>query len=237
MYASKFTRVAQRHFASRVNTPTTIVGRRQVLTTPTYFNHPSLALTRKYAPTFTTTTTLASSTFFSSSNKPLPTEEDPIEQQTSPKGSFKSYLAHNGDAESTNWKEQYKEQYGTLQSLEQNQQFKDLDGNLIDLQKITQGKAVLIYNNGCDCGFAKKALANMHNWYTKWGKGNNSYFQIIGVPSNSFNQETKDAAGIKQYMAEHGLPYPTECLLLEKTDVNGTQQHPIYKWLKKLSQV
>ena len=50
------------------------------------------------------------------------------------------------------------------------------------------------------------------------------------VPSGSFKQELKDDAAIGEYCsATWGVTFP----MTQKTDVNGSKRHPLYKQLVK----
>lgn len=52
-------------------------------------------------------------------------------------------------------------------------------------------------------------------------------FSIIAFPSNSFNQEPLDGDALRKFYAER-VTFP----VFAKIDVNGSNEHPLYAWLK-----
>jgi glutathione peroxidase len=89
-----------------------------------------------------------------------------------------------------------------------------------------KGKAVLIVNTATKCGLAPQfeELEALHLKYKDKG------LVVIGMPCNQFlNQEPET----NETMAEacqinHGVTFQ----LTEKIDVNGSDTHPIFKYLK-----
>lgn len=55
-------------------------------------------------------------------------------------------------------------------------------------------------------------------------------FEIIAFPSNSFNQEKRDGESIKKHLAEK---FEVNFPLMDKSDVNGDERHPVYTWMLK----
>ena len=54
--------------------------------------------------------------------------------------------------------------------------------------------------------------------------------QVLGVPSNSFNQEKKEDADVKEFCeVNFNINFP----LTEITNVKGDNAHEIYKWAKE----
>ena len=52
---------------------------------------------------------------------------------------------------------------------------------------------------------------------------------VLGVPSNSFNQEKSDNSAVKEFCeVNFNINFP----LTEITDVKGDNAHEIYKWAK-----
>ena len=103
---------------------------------------------------------------------------------------------------------------------------KTLDGQDASL-KDHAGEALLIVNVASKCGLTPQyeALEKIHETYKDRG------FSVIGVPCNQFmGQEPGTAEEISQFCSTtYGVTFP----LLEKADVNGAHQHPLYDELKK----
>ena len=109
----------------------------------------------------------------------------------------------------------------TLYAFEAN----SLDGKKIDFSSL-KGKKVLIVNVASECGYTPqyKDLQALWNKYGATGK-----FAILGFPCNQFGgQEPGSAAEIQQFCtANYGVTFQ----MMEKIDVKGEKQHPLYKWL------
>ncbi|MFI6644067.1 glutathione peroxidase [Streptomyces sp. NPDC050504] len=92
-----------------------------------------------------------------------------------------------------------------------------------------QGKAVLIVNVASKCGLTPQyaGLERLQQQYEARG------FTVLGVPCNQFaGQEPGSAEEIGTFCsATYGVTFP----LLEKTDVNGENRHPLYAELTKLA--
>ncbi|MFC5909529.1 glutathione peroxidase [Streptacidiphilus monticola] len=85
-----------------------------------------------------------------------------------------------------------------------------------------QGKAVLVVNVASKCGLTPQytGLEQLQRLYAERG------FTVLGVPSNQFaGQEPGTAEEIQTFCSTtYGVSFP----LLEKTDVNGPERHPLY---------
>jgi glutathione peroxidase len=103
---------------------------------------------------------------------------------------------------------------------------KTLDGQDASL-KDHAGQALLIVNVASKCGLTPQyeALEKLHETYKDRG------FSVIGVPCNQFmGQEPGTSDEIAEFCsATYGVTFP----LLEKTDVNGAQQHPLFAQLNQ----
>jgi len=101
---------------------------------------------------------------------------------------------------------------------------KTLDGTDFDFSKL-KGKKVLIVNTASECGYTPQ-YADLQKLHEKYGSGN---FVILGFPCNQFGgQEPLDAAGIKSFCTKN---YGVTFQMMEKIDVKGDTQHPLYAWL------
>ena len=99
-----------------------------------------------------------------------------------------------------------------------------LDGTAADLHEY-EGKAVLIVNVASKCGLTPQytGLEALQKQYCDRG------FSVIGVPCNQFmGQEPGTATEIQTFCStSYGVTFP----LMEKVDVNGAGQHPLYTQL------
>ena len=99
-----------------------------------------------------------------------------------------------------------------------------LNGEAASL-KDYQGKAVLVVNVASKCGLTPQysGLEQLQQQYAERG------FTVLGVPSNQFaGQEPGTAEEIQTFCSTtYGVSFP----LLEKTDVNGPERHPLYERL------
>ena len=103
-------------------------------------------------------------------------------------------------------------------------QIRDLQGKAINLSEF-KGKHLLFVNVASKCGFTPQyeSLEKLSNTYK------NSLI-VIGVPCNQFGkQEPGTSKEIQSFCdLNYGVTFP----LSEKIEVNGSNAHPIYKYLK-----
>jgi glutathione peroxidase len=103
---------------------------------------------------------------------------------------------------------------------------KTLDGQDASL-KDHEGQALLIVNVASKCGLTPQyeALEKLHETYKDRG------FSVIGVPCNQFmGQEPGTAEEIAEFCSTtYNVTFP----ILEKTDVNGAHQHPLFAQLNQ----
>jgi glutathione peroxidase len=92
---------------------------------------------------------------------------------------------------------------------------------------IYKGKTILVVNTASKCGFTPQ-LEGLQELYLKYkDKG----FVILGFPCNQFaNQEPGDEKSISEGCV---INYGVTFQMFSKIDVNGSDAHPIYKYLKK----
>ncbi|MFF8914077.1 glutathione peroxidase [Streptomyces sp. NPDC015032] len=92
-----------------------------------------------------------------------------------------------------------------------------------------RGRAVLLVNVASKCGLTPQyaGLERLQNAYGDRG------FTVLGVPCNQFaGQEPGSAEEIRTFCSTtYGVSFP----LLEKTDVNGEERHPLYAELTALA--
>ena len=101
-----------------------------------------------------------------------------------------------------------------------------LDGEPFDLHGI-EGKAALVVNVASRCGLTPQyeGLERLQKRFADRG------FTVLGVPCNQFaGQEPGSSEEIQNFCStSYGVTFP----LLEKTDVNGADRHPLYAALTK----
>ena len=99
-----------------------------------------------------------------------------------------------------------------------------ITGEIIDFSDF-KDKVVLVVNTASYCGFTKQygELQDLWERYSKKG------LVILGVPSNSFNQEKKNNSEIKEFCeVNFNITFP----LSEITEVKGKNAHELFKWAK-----
>ncbi|WP_270933799.1 glutathione peroxidase [Falsiroseomonas oryzae] len=98
-----------------------------------------------------------------------------------------------------------------------------LEGGDLSLAEF-HGRALLVVNTASFCGYTPQyaALQRLHDRFEARG------FAVIGVPSNDFNQESRDNAAIRQFCdTMYGITFPMAAL----TSVRGQGAHPLFAWL------
>ena len=104
-------------------------------------------------------------------------------------------------------------------------QVNSISGELIDLKEF-KNKVILVVNTASYCGFTKQYDGLQLLWEKYRSKG----LIVLGVPSDSFNQEKKTNEGVKEFCnVNFNISFP----LTEIIKVKGEKAHPIYKWAKK----
>ncbi len=102
---------------------------------------------------------------------------------------------------------------------------KTLGGKEISMEEY-KGKTVLVVNTASKCGFTPQfgGLEELYNKYSDKG------LVILGFPCNQFaNQEPGDEKSIAEgCLLNYGVTFP----MFSKIDVNGSDAHPLYKYLK-----
>ena len=102
---------------------------------------------------------------------------------------------------------------------------KSIDGEDIDLDKY-KNNVVLLVNLASYCGFTKQ-YAGLQEL---WDKYKDKNFIVLGIPSNSFNQEKNSEKEIKEFCeVNFNISFPMTSIY----DVKGNNAHEIYKWAKE----
>ena len=86
-----------------------------------------------------------------------------------------------------------------------------------------KNKVILLVNVASYCGFTKQYADLQKLWEVYRDKG----FVVIGVPSNSFNQEKNSEKEIKKFCeVNFNINFPMTSIY----EVKGDNAHEIYKW-------
>ena len=88
-----------------------------------------------------------------------------------------------------------------------------------------ENKVVLIVNTASYCGFTNQyeELQVLSDRYNKKG------LIVLGVPSNSFNQEKKKNSEVKEFCeVNFNITFPLTAI----TEVKGNNAHELFKWAK-----
>jgi glutathione peroxidase len=102
---------------------------------------------------------------------------------------------------------------------------RSLAGEDLPLKRF-EGQVLLIVNTASACGFTPqyKGLEALQQAYGSRG------FSVLGFPCNQFGrQEPGDAAKIGEFCATN---YAVSFPMFDKVDVNGSNAHPLYQYLR-----
>ena len=104
-------------------------------------------------------------------------------------------------------------------------QINSISGELMDFKKF-KDKAVLVVNTASYCGFTKQ----YEDLQKLWEKFESKGLIVLGIPSNSFNQEKKSNTEVKEFCeVNFDISFPLTAI----TDVKGENAHEIFKWAKE----
>ena len=101
-----------------------------------------------------------------------------------------------------------------------------INGQKVDLADY-RDKVMLIVNTASKCGFTPQfeGLENLHTALAEQG------LVILGFPCNQFgNQDPGDNGQIEEFcQLNYGVSFP----MFSKIDVNGSDTHPLFQFLKQ----
>ena len=100
-----------------------------------------------------------------------------------------------------------------------------ITGEIIDLNEY-RNKVVLLVNTASFCGFTNQYEGLQNLWEKYESKG----LIVLGIPSDSFNQEKKSNKDVKEFCeVNFDISFPLTTI----TDVKGENAHEIFKWAKE----
>tara|TARA_Y100000591_G_scaffold310272_1_gene312395 strand:+ start:52 stop:561 length:510 start_codon:yes stop_codon:yes gene_type:complete len=101
---------------------------------------------------------------------------------------------------------------------------KSINGEIINFSNF-KDKAVLIVNTASYCGFTKQYGELQILWERYAKKG----LIVLGIPSNSFNQEKKNNSDVKEFCeVNFNITFP----LSKIYEVKGENAHELFKWAR-----
>ena len=102
---------------------------------------------------------------------------------------------------------------------------KSINGKVINFNEYKK-KVVLVVNTASYCGFTKQYEELQILWEMYKSKG----LIVLGIPSNSFNQEKKNNSEVKKFCeVNFNINFPLSTI----TEVKGDNAHDLFKWAKK----
>ena len=104
-------------------------------------------------------------------------------------------------------------------------QIESISGEIINFKEY-ENKVILLVNTASYCGFTKQ----YDDLQRLWDQYKSQGLIVLGVPSNSFNQEKKKNSEIKKFCEiNFNINFPLTTI----TEVKGNNAHEIFKWAKE----
>ena len=99
-----------------------------------------------------------------------------------------------------------------------------ISGEIINFDDFNN-KVILVVNTASYCGFTKQYDELQKLWEKYKSKG----LIVLGIPSNSFNQEKKVDSDVKEFCElNFNITFPLTTI----TEVKGDNAHELFKWAK-----
>ena len=99
-----------------------------------------------------------------------------------------------------------------------------ITGETIDFNEY-KNKVILIVNTASYCGFTKQYTDLQELWDKYKSRG----LIVLGIPSNSFNQEKNKNSEVKEFCeVNFDINFPLTTI----TEVKGDKAHDLFKWAK-----
>ena len=100
----------------------------------------------------------------------------------------------------------------------------NISGKIINFSDF-KDKVILVVNTASYCGFTNQ----YEELQDLWDKYNKKGLIVLGIPSNSFNQEKKNSSEVKEFCeVNFNITFPLSSI----TEVKGNNAHEIFKWAK-----
>lgn len=118
-----------------------------------------------------------------------------------------------------------------MDSTQQGRSITDFTATTLDGQERSlgdfAGKVVLVVNTASKCGFTPQYAGLEQLWQRYRDEG----LVILGFPCDQFGgQEPGSAEEIGEFcQANYGVTFP----MFDKVEVNGSNAHPVWAWLKE----
>ena len=104
-------------------------------------------------------------------------------------------------------------------------QIESINGEIINFKEY-ENKVILLVNTASYCGFTRQYDDLQKLWDQFKTKG----LIVLGIPSNSFNQEKKNNSEVKEFCeVNFNINFP----LTKITEVKGANSHELFKWAKE----
>ncbi|KAH9256334.1 hypothetical protein BASA81_005555 [Batrachochytrium salamandrivorans] len=107
----------------------------------------------------------------------------------------------------------------------------ELSSRRLNSKQVTQlsefkGSVCLVVNVSSKCGLSPRDYPQLAQLYDKYHAQG---FEVLGFPTNNFgNQEPGTEAEIEEFVKQFGVKFP----MFQKIDVNGSEAHPVFRFLK-----
>jgi len=103
---------------------------------------------------------------------------------------------------------------------------KNIKGNEVPLEKY-KGNVCVIVNVASQCGLTKSNYADLNELYDKYGESKG--LRILAFPCNQFgHQEPGNNDQICEFTSKKNVKFD----LFDKINVNGSDTHPLWSYLK-----
>lgn len=101
-----------------------------------------------------------------------------------------------------------------------------LEGGELDFAQLA-GQVVLVVNTASECGFTPQytGLEELYRRYREQG------LVVVGFPCNQFGGQ--EPGGSEEIGAVCQRSYGVTFPMMAKVDVNGSDAHPVYRWLRE----
>jgi glutathione peroxidase len=102
----------------------------------------------------------------------------------------------------------------------------DIQGQRVPLANF-RGRVLLIVNTASRCGFTPQ----FEGLESLWKRYGDQGLTVLGFPCNQFGHQ--DPGANDEIASFCQLNYGVSFPMMGKIEVNGTQAHPLYRWLKE----